>query len=411
MSKDTYYILLLLIVFLGTIWDWILNYMNTKARKTILPDNLKGIIEEDTYGKSQAYMKEKERVDLIKNLISFCIIVPTLVLGWLGTLDHFVQEQTESIYLQTLLFIGIIGLISMFLSLPFSYYTQFWIEGKYGFNKSTRRLFWLDQLKALLLSIILGGVLISLLLYFYEHALQYFWIIGWGTMIIISLLANFFYSSLIVPLFNKQTPLPENSLRNKIEQLAQKAQFKLKNIFIIDGSKRTSKANAYFAGLGAKKRIVLYDTLTEKLSEDETAAVLAHEIGHYKKKHVLINLLIATIQLGFTFYILSLFLGEHALGQALGAENTNFYIGIVGFSILYSPISIITEIIINTISRKNEYEADDYAIQISDRSHFTEALKKLHVDALSNLTPHPAYVFVHYSHPPLLKRIENINSK
>jgi len=258
------------------------------------------------------------------------------------------------------------------------------------------------------MSVILGGGILALIIWFYEFAGTHFWIYAWGLVTIFSLFMNMFYAKLIVPLFNKQTPLAAGSLRDKIGAYAQKSGFKLDNIFIIDGSKRSTKSNAYFSGFGSQKRITLYDTLINDLEEDEIVAVLAHEVGHYKRKHIIYNLILTTGLTGVTLWLLSLFISSPLLSEALGVSVPSFHIGMIAFGMLYSPISEITGLFMNSLSRKFEYQADNYAKETHNSNDLISSLKKLSKSSLSNLTPHPAYVWFHYSHPSLLQRIVNL---
>ena len=258
------------------------------------------------------------------------------------------------------------------------------------------------------MSAVLGGLLLSIIIWFYESAGSNFWIYAWGIITVFVLFMNLFYARLIVPLFNKQTPLSDGSLKTKIKDYAQKVGFQLDKIVVIDGSKRSTKANAYFSGFGSEKRVTLFDTLIDDLEEEEIVAVLAHEVGHYKKKHILFNLIISTLIMGFTFWLLSLLIGSPLLSEALNVYTPSFHIGLIAFGILYSPISELTGLVMNFISRKFEYQADNYAKETFDGAPLISGLKKLNKNSLSNLTPHPAYVFVHYSHPTLLQRYVNL---
>jgi STE24 endopeptidase len=256
--------------------------------------------------------------------------------------------------------------------------------------------------------LLVGAPVLGLITWFYYKTGTNFWLYAWSLITLFSVFINLFYSELIVPLFNKQIPLPEGSLRTEIETFAQKTGFRLKNIYIIDGSKRSTKANAYFSGFGPKKRIVLYDTLEKELSEEEIVAVLAHEIGHYKKKHVLLALLFSVLLTGVMLFLFSLVVNNPRLSQALGSENTSFHLGLIAFGILYSPLSLIIGMFSNYISRRNEFEADRFVTDNHQPAILAAALKKLSVKNLSNMMPHPAYVFFHYSHPPLLSRLEKL---
>jgi STE24 endopeptidase len=330
-------------------------------------------------------------------------------------MDAFVRQYTHHPILMALLFFGILGFVSNLLSLPFDVYHVFVLEEKFGFNRTTAKTFILDRLKGLLLSIIIGGGLLSLIILIYESTGNYFWLIAWGVITFFMIFMSMFYSNLIVPLFNKQKLLDQGPLRDAIEQFAMKVGFKLKNIYIIDGSKRSKKANAYFTGLGMKKRIVLYDTLIQDHTNEELVAVLAHEIGHYKKKHTLMGIVLSTLQTGIMLFILSLFIRKdsvvaQSLCQAVtgfsGLETKqSFHVGILAFGLLYSPLSFILGLILNRISRRHEYAADRFAGIQYDPVALMDALKKLSVNNLSNLHPHPAYVFFYYSHPTLLQRL------
>ncbi|HBK70386.1 MAG TPA: peptidase M48, partial [Flavobacteriaceae bacterium] len=279
----------------------------------------------------------------------------------------------------------------------------------YGFNKTSKKLFFIDKIKGWLLMVILGGGILAIISWFYQQTGKNFWIYTWVFMGVFSIFMTLFYSSLIVPLFNKQTPLENGELKTELEKFAKKVGFNLDKIFVIDGSKRSTKANAYFTGFGKKKRIVLYDTLINDLETDEIVAVLAHEVGHYKKKHVVFNMISSILLTGLTLYILSFFIDSELLANALSVNKPSFHIGLIAFGVLYSPISEITGLIMNYFSRKFEYQADDYAKKYFGAAPLISSLKKLSKNSLSNLTPHKTYVFMHYSHPTLLQRVENLN--
>jgi STE24 endopeptidase len=272
----------------------------------------------------------------------------------------------------------------------------------------TIRTFITDHIKSWFIAILVGVPVLGLITWFYYKTGKNFWLYAWGLITLFSVFINFFYSDLIVPLFNKQVPLPEGPLRTMIEAFAKKTGFKLRDIYIIDGSKRSTKANAYFSGFGPKKRIVLYDTLQKEFSDEEIVAVLAHEIGHYKKKHVLMTLFSSVILTGFMLFLLSVIINNPILSSALGARTTSFHMGLIVFGILYSPLSLIIGLLANYISRKNEFAADRFVKENYNPGLLAEALKKLSVKNLSNMMPHPAYVFFHYSHPPLLQRLEKL---
>ncbi len=399
-------ITIIIILAVGFIVERILDYLNSTYWSDELPDELIGIYDPEKYRKSQAYLRARQRFSILTDSVSLAVMLLMLLLGGFAWLDSFVREHTTHPILMALFFFGILGLAADLLSTPFSVYSTFVIEERFGFNKTTPKTFILDKLKGWMLGAILGGGLLSLIVWIYLATGSFFWIFAWLVVSLFSIFMTMFYSTLIVPLFNKQTPLEPGGLRTAIEGFAEKVRFRLDNIFVIDSSRRSKKANAYFSGLGAKKRIVLFDTLIADHTTDELVAVLAHEVGHYKKKHTRTGMLLSIIQTGLMLFILSLFIGNPLLSQALGATEGSFHMGILAFGILYSPISMILGLGMNYLSRKHEYEADRFAGENFNASALQEALKKLSVNNLSNLRPHPAYVFVYYSHPPVLKRLE-----
>ena len=325
-----------------------------------------------------------------------------------GYISDYVISLSDSIIAQSCIFFMIFHLFSQILGTPFSYYSTFVIEEKYGFNKTNLKTFVLDKIKGLLISSLLIIGLTSLAVLAVEYFSDGFWIWLWAGLSLFMIFLNMFYADLIVPIFNKLTPLENGDLRKKIEDYSQKVGYSLKNIFVIDGSKRSSKANAFFSGLGPRKTIALYDTLIEKHSDEELVSVLAHEVGHFKKKHILISMFLTILQLGLMCYLFELCISMDIIANSLGSSKMNFHIGIIAFSFLYSPIGLITGVMMNILSRKNEYEADNYAKETYSGDFLELALKKLSVDSLSNLYPHPIYVFIHYSHPSLLDRLAKL---
>jgi STE24 endopeptidase len=408
-----YTILLILVLDYGL--ERLLAYLNSTYWSDQLPKELEGIYDQEKYKRSQQYEKSKQKFALVLSTLTLLAMLFMLVAGGFAWMDSFVRQYTHHPIPMALFFFGILGFVSSLLSLPFDVYHVFVLEEKFGFNRTTAKTFILDRLKGLLLSIIIGGGLLSLIILIYESTGNYFWMIAWGVISFFMIFISMFYSNLIVPLFNKQMPLDQGPLRDAIEHFALKVGFKLKNIYIIDGSKRSKKANAYFTGLGMKKRIVLYDTLIQDHTNEELVAVLAHEIGHYKKKHTLMGIVLSTLQTGIMLFILSLFIRkDSAVAQSLcqavsgfsGFEiKQSFHVGILAFGLLYSPLSFILGLILNQISRRHEYAADRFAGIEFDPAALMDALKKLSVNNLSNLRPHPAYVFFYYSHPTLLQRL------
>ena len=408
MNSEIIYYTILAFVLLGYFLDRILSYLNVKNWKEEIPDEMKGFYDADKYKKARSYELTSNKFALISSTFSLILILLVLFLNGFAIADSIVRSYTEHTYFLPLLFFGILFIISDLISLPFSIYSTFVIEEKYGFNKTTGLTFLTDKLKSYLVGIVLGGALLAGFIWFYTIAGEYFWLTAWIFFSLFSIFMVMFYTSLIVPLFNKLKPLDEGGLRSDIEAYCQKVGFKLSNLFVIDGSKRSSKSNAYFSGLGPKKKIVLYDTLIEKQEDQEIVAVLAHEIGHYKLKHTFWSIVISIFNTGIMLYILGLVIGSPLLGEALGVEKMSLHIGLIAFSLLYSPVSTLTGVFMNMLSRKNEFEADAYAAKTFSGEKLITALKKLSVDNLGNLHPHPAYVFVHHSHPPVLKRIEAI---
>ncbi|MFW5758848.1 MAG: M48 family metallopeptidase [Bacteroidota bacterium] len=407
MQQTLFYVIVAIII-LDFLFDRLIDYLNSTRWSNVLPQELKGIYDEEKYRKSQNYHRENMKVGLLTSSLSFILILFFLFADGFAWLDNLVRQYTENPILMALLFFGIIGLASDILSTPFDLYDTFVIEEKYGFNRTTPKTYALDKIKGWILAILLGGGILALFVWFYRFAGELFWLYAWIFLTFFSIFMTMFYSTLIVPLFNKQTPLEEGELRDAIEKFAQKAGFKLDNIFVIDGSKRSTKANAYFSGFGSKKRIVLFDTLIKEHTTDELVAVLAHEIGHYKKKHIVKGMFLSTLTTGLMLYLLGLFINRPELSMALGVEQSSFHIGIIAFGLLYSPVSTLLGIGGNWLSRKNEYEADAFAAENFKPEPLQEALKKLSVNNLSNLRPHPVNVFVNYSHPPLLKRLEHL---
>ena len=408
--EQALFIIILVIVILDFILERVLDYLNTTYWEEELPAELEGIYDRENYLKSQQYLKTNTRFSQVTESFNFILVMAMLVFGGFAFLDGWIRQFTANPVLLALMFFGILGFIADMLGTPFSVYATFVIEERFGFNKTTVWTFILDKLKGWLLAVIIGGGLLSLVVWIYGATGQWFWLIAWGAISFFTIFMMLFYSNIIVPLFNKQTPLAPGELRDAIEAFAHKTGFSLKNIYVIDGSKRSSKANAYFTGLGKKKRIVLYDTLISDHSTDELVAVLAHEIGHYKKKHTLIGTITSILQTGLMLFILSRFLESPYLSGALGASQPSFHISVVAFGILYTPLSIILGLVMNIFSRKHEYEADRFAAVNYSGESLAGALKKLSVNNLSNLRPHPLYVFFYYSHPPLLKRLEGIRS-
>jgi STE24 endopeptidase len=404
------FVAILVIIILDFLLERILDYLNRTYWSEELPAELEGIYDRERYRKSQQYLKANHWFSQVTESFNFILVMAMLLLGGFAFLDGWIRQYSTNPILMSLLFFGILGFVADILGTPFSVYATFVIEQRFGFNKTTVKTFILDKIKGWMLAIVIGGGLLSLVVWLYGVTGQWFWLIAWGVISFFTIFMTLFYSNIIVPLFNKQTPLQEGELRDAIEAFAAKTGFSLRNIYVIDGSKRSTKANAYFTGLGRKKRIVLYDTLIKDHSTEELVAVLAHEIGHYKKKHTLIGTVTSILQTGLMLFILSRFLGSPYLSGALGAAEPSFHLSVVAFGILYTPLSVVLGLVMNVFSRKHEYEADRFAAVNYRGDSLCDALIRLSVNNLSNLRPHPAYVFFYYSHPPLLKRIEAIRT-
>jgi len=409
MTPENWIYLIIGLVIFNYLFSTVLDYINGKNWKTEVPSVMKDFYDEDKYLKAKNYSKEKGKVSLISSTLSTLITLLFLIFEGYGWLDNFISLYYDIPFLKSGIFFLVLFILSDFISIPFSCYITFVIEEKYGFNKTTVKTFVLDKIKGYLLTLIVGGILLFGAIYIVSLLENSFWFWLWLSLSFIMLIVNMFYADLIVPIFNKLTPLEAGSLREKIESYTKKVGYSLKNIYIIDGSKRSTKANAFFSGLGPRKTIALYDTLVEKHTEEELVAVLAHEVGHYKKKHVFTSLFLTISQLGLMCFLLETCLKVGEISQALGGKEMVFHLGLVAFGILYSPIGTILSILMNINSRKNEFEADHYAKTTYNGAALELALKKLSVDSLSNLYPHPLYTFIHYSHPPLLKRLSALN--
>ncbi len=404
------FIAIIVIIIIDYALERYLAYLNIQSSKKNLPNLLSDIYDADKYTQQQEYFRINSRFGMLTSTFSVVLLLLMLLLGGFSWLDTIIRIYLHNEMMISLVFFGLIFIISDLLTTPFDYYDTFVIEQRFDFNKVTPKLFFIDKLKGYGLTIIIGGGLLALIYWIYSMTSDYFWLLAWSIVTIFSLFMSMFYSELIVPLFNKQTPLESGELRDKIEEFANKAGFKLSNIYIIDGSKRSTKANAYFTGLGGKKRIVLYDTLMDKLTADEIVAVLAHEIGHYKHKHVLKNYIFSLPGTLLMFFLLGIILKNDVFAQALGLQSASFHINLLVFGMLFTPISIITGLISNILSRKYEYQADGYANSFGYGNLLISGLKKLSATSLSNLMPHSLYVFFHYSHPTLYQRIIAINN-
>ena len=418
MAPEVWFLIIMGLVIFNYLFSNILDYLNHKNWKDEIPSELKDFYDKKKYKQAKQYAISKNKIGLLSSTTSFLLVVSLLVFNGYGYIDQLVNSFSLNLFLpfeinnsfiESGIFFLILFTLNLIISIPFSFYNTFVIEENFGFNKTSKSTFFFDIIKSSILSILIGGFLLFLALYLYNSLNDGFWLYLWIGLSLLMVFINMFYADLIVPIFNKLTPLENGELRKKIENYSKQVGYLLKNIYVIDGSKRSTKANAFFSGLGPRKTIALYDTLIEKHSENELVAVLAHEVGHFKKKHVFSGLLMSVIQIGVMTFFFELCLKLPEISQALGGSDVSFHLGLIGFTIIFSPISMMSGILMNYISRKNEFEADSYAKETYNGDDLSLALKKLSVDSLSNIYPHPLYVFFHYSHPPLIKRLRALN--
>ena len=387
------------------------DYLNLAMLQPTLPEEFKELYDSDRYGKSQKYLYVNTRFGWIASTSGLILIL----IFWFGKGFPILDDWVRAFGLNTiwcgLIYMGILILCRAMLSLPFSIYKTFVIEERFGFNKTSPATFVKDLLKGLVLSLLLGGPLLAGILLFFQYAGANAWWYCWIAVTLFMLVIQFVAPTWIMPLFNKFTPIEDGELKKGILSYAESIHFPLDNVYVMDGSKRSSKANAFFTGFGNRRRIVLFDTLISQHTVSELVAVLAHEMGHYKKKHIIKTMIIGIAQMGVVFYLLSLFIDNQVLFDAFYMEQKSVYAGLIFFGMLYSPIDFFTGIFMQFYSRKNEYEADRFAVETTnDKISLSDSLKKLTVGNLSNLTPHPLYVFLNYSHPPVLNRIRAMNS-
>lgn len=408
MQPITIQYLLIGILTFSFLFSKLLSWMNTRRITAQVPETLQSYVSAEKLRKAADYKKTNFQFGLITGTFSFLLTVAFIAFGFFGWLDDALRQLTEHLLWLPIIYLGVLLIGSDLLSIPFDYYHTFVIEEKFGFNKSTQSTFFTDKLKGYLISIPVGGGLLLALLALVQYIGTDFWWQFWIISAIFMVFVNSFYSSLILPLFNKLSPLEDGELKEKIIGYAQSVDFSLNNVFVIDGSKRSSKANAFFSGFGKQKKVVLYDTLIDQHQSDELVAVLAHEIGHYKKKHILQGMGIGILQTGVILYVLSLLIYSESLSLALGGSQAAIHLNLIGFSMLFSPLSSLIGIAMNLLSRKNEFEADAFARETYDGKPLATALKTLSVNSLSELNPHPWYVFVNYSHPPLLDRLKRL---
>jgi STE24 endopeptidase len=402
------------LIILGTILldfalDIVSNQLNLKSLSKDLPKEFAGVYDEETYAKSQEYTKVRTRFGYLTTTFDLILLLAFWFSGGFNWLDQIVRSWEFGELVTGIVYIMILLLGKTIITMPFSVYSTFVIEERFGFNKTTAKTFILDLGKSLLLGVLLGIPLLAGILAFFMYTGEWAWFYAWIAVTLFTLVMQYVAPRWIMPLFNEFTPLEEGELRTAIEDYTAKVEFPLQGLFVIDGSRRSNKSNAFFTGFGKNKRVALFDTLIENHTVQELVAVLAHEIGHYKKKHIIKNMVISVVHTAVLFFLLSIFLNAEGLYEAFYMEQMSVYTGLIFFGMLYSPIEMILSVFMQMSSRKHEYEADEYAASTTgEPGDMISTLKKLSKDNLSNLTPHPFYVFLNYSHPPVLQRINAI---
>ena len=401
------YLLIILSALIGEfLLRTLVRVLNLKALDPGLPNEFQGYYDEEKYARSQEYTRVNTRFAFFTTSFDLIVILVFILFGGFNFVDQIVRGFGLSTLPSGLAFFGILFFASDLISTPFSLYQNFVIEEDFGFNKMTLKTFILDKLKGYLLTLVLGGVFLTAILFFFEKTGEYGWLYAWGIIGLFMILIQPLFTLVIAPIFNKFTPLEKGELRTAIENYAQKVEFPLSRIDVMDGSKRSAKSNAYFSGFGKQKRIALFDTLLEKHSNDEMVAILAHEVGHYKKHHIKVGILISILHTGLLFWLLSIFIDNPGLFEAFKMKEISVYGGLTFFMILYSPVELVLSVIMNAVSRRNEFQADAYSAKTTEKSeHLISGLKNLSVSNLGNLTPHSLSVLLDHSHPPVLERI------
>lgn len=405
-------VVILATLLLEFVLNLVADALNMSSLKRGLPEEFKGVYDVDTYRKSQEYSKVTTRFGIITSVFNLAVLLVFWFAGGFDVLDQWVRGFGWNPIWTGLAYVGILMFLRSIIGLPFSIYQTFVIEERFGFNKTTVKTFILDMVKGTLLGIVLGGPLLAGVLAFFQYGGPWAWVYAWAVVTGFTLLLQYVAPRWIMPLFNKFEPLEDGELKEAILDLADRINFPLQGVYVMDGSKRSSKSNAFFTGFGKNKRIALFDTLIENHSVSELVAVLAHEIGHYKKKHIVQNMVISILHTGVMFWLLSLVLQADGLYAAFYMQQASVYAGFIFFGMLYAPVELILSMVMQVISRKHEFQADHFAANATDHPQWLiTALKKLSRDNLSNLTPHPFYVFLNYSHPPVLERIKALRAE
>jgi STE24 endopeptidase len=406
---NIYAVIILFTILFSYFLDLVADILNLKALRPDLPEEFQDVYDAEVYRKSQEYERVTTRFGFVTSTFGLIVTLVFWFAGGFNYLDQIVRSWGQHQIVTGLVYIAILVLLKTLLALPFRVYSTFVIEEHFGFNKTTPLTFVTDLLKGLGLSVVIGGPLLAGVFAFFEYAGVYAWLYCWIVVTIVMIFLQFIAPTWIMPWFNKFTPLEEGELRESILSYAEAVKFPVENVFVMDGSRRSTKSNAFFTGFGKHKRIALFDTLIEKHSIAELVSVLAHEIGHYKKKHILQGMIINIVHTGVMFFLLSIFISHEGLFDAFYMEQASIYAGLIFFGMLYTPIELLLSIFMQILSRKNEYEADRFAAETTENPEtIVNGLKKLAKDHLSNLTPHSFYVFLNYSHPPMLERIQAI---
>ena len=407
--ENTYYIIIIGALLFEYILSTVSSVLNMNSITESVPEGFQDHYDEDKYSKSQAYLKDKTRFGLLSGAFSLILTLVVIHSGVFGDLDSFVRENASNSIIAGLIFFGILFIINDIINLPFALYSTFVIEEKYGFNKTTYQTFVIDKLKGYGLTIVFGSLIMIPVLYFFNTYGSNAWWIAWGLITVFIIAVQPLFVNVIAPMFNTFTPLEEGELRTSIENFAKKVNFPIGRIDVMDGSRRSAHSNAYFSGFGKSRRIALFDTLLDKHSTEEIVSVVAHEVGHYKKKHIVTGTALGILETGFMLFVFNYFITDLELFKVFGVEKASSYCGLIFFGMLYSPVSLLTSIFTTAMSRKNEFEADAYALETTKKEEpLVSMLKGLAASNLSHLTPHPLMVFLSYSHPPVSERIKAV---
>ena len=410
--EQTYYLIIIFALAVEYLLSTVSSILDMGNIVEEVPADFKDVYDREKYARSQSYLRDRTRFGIFSSTFSLLLILVVIHTGLFGVLDQFVRVQTNQPILAGLLFFGIIFIIQDIISLPFSIYSTFVIEEKFEFNRTTPKIFVIDKLKGYALTVILGSAVIVPILFFFERFGPRGWWIAWALVTLFMIAVQPLFVHVIAPLFNKFTPLKEGELRTAIEKYSEKVKFPIGRIDVMDGSKRSGHSNAYFSGLGKSRRIALFDTLLEKHTTEEIISVVAHEVGHYKRKHIIKGTALGILETGVMLFIFNLIMKDAALFAVFGVSDISVYGGLVFFAMLYAPVSMITSLLTTAVSRKNEFEADIFSLQTTENPQaLVNMLKGLAANNLAHLTPHPLKVFLSYSHPPVISRIAAVTQK